>query len=215
MEKKKTFKVLIITFLCVIFAAGIILAGWIFFKPGTESSPAENEFLADRYFIAQTAIFHNEYSQNYNGTYKFERVNFAYLSKLSSETQAKIYKKYKVSDTMGLLNALTKEKSASVKSTNEILIIEDGTFQFNHNLKPYLYGEIFGNDDYSVLYNSKGSKLYTASLSNLSEDELKDLSSDEQIKYHGAELYLTKTLEIELDDKVYNLSVVYVYKIQK
>ena len=66
-----------------------------------------------------------------------------------------------------------------------------------------------------MLFNNKGSKIYTASLSNLSEDELKDLKSNEQIKYHGAELYLTKILDIELDDKIYSLAVIYVYKIQK
>lgn len=211
MAKKKPLKILVITFFCALFLAGVIFLSLNFINFDTEetqSSPAPN---TDRYFVAMSAVFNNEYSSNFNGTYKFKRVNFVYFSNLSADIQDKIYAEYKVSDTMGLLNALTSEKSRYVNSNKETLIINNDIFQINHNKKPYLYGTIYGNDDYSIFYNNKGKQIASVSLSNISVNDLKKTDSEEKIIYHGSEIYITQTKEFMIDDKPYSLDLVYVY----
>lgn len=215
MAKKKPFKVLIITFFCVITLIGITTLAILFIRFDNSNSQPEQNLDTDRFFVAQVAIFNNKYSQNFNGTYKFQRVNFAALSNLSDDVKTKIYENYKVSDTMGLLSAMTEEKKKASKNLNETLIIENGIFQINHNFHPYKYGTVYGNDDYSVLTDSKKNKIATISLTNLSAKELKSINSSDDVVYHGSELYITQTKEFIFDDTTCYLDIVYVYDLVK
>lgn len=216
MEKKKKIKTLLITLFLIVIIAAIIVAGYILFRPSTNNISTQNiTNEADKYFVAQTAIFNEDYSKNYNGVYKFSRVNFVDLSKLSEDAINLIYQNYKVNSTMGLISSLISEKKSNIKTTNEVLIIEDGRFQFNHNSSPYLIGSIYGNDDLSVFYNESNKKLFSASLTTLSEAELKNINSSETIEYFGDEIYITINIELMINKQPYNFDAVYVYKIQK
>ena len=215
MKKNKIFKGLFITFFSItIICCGILSYLFVFKPTNNEKQPTETDFI-DRFFIAQTAIFNEDFSHNYNGVYKFSRLNFLYVSKLSEKTQQAIYEKFKVDDTMSLIKYFNTQKVEYVKLTNETLIIENNRFQFNHNTKPYQIGQIYGNDDYSVLYNDSYQPLYTVSLTNLSQDKLKETSIEDSLIYFGDELYLTTFIDIEIDEMTYNLEAVYVYKLQK
>jgi len=215
MKKNKVVKVLFIALFSIAIICTGVLSYLFIFKSSEEENPQKDDFFVDRYYVAQTAIFNDEYSHNFNGIYKFSRINFLHLSKLSSETQSKIFDKYKVNDTMSLIKHFTKLKNADVKNFNETLLIDDGYFQINHNGSPNFIGTIKGTDDYSVVFDANNKTKYTVSLTNLVKEDLENISIDETVKYFGDELYLSTTLEIVIDDISYNLDAVYVYKITK
>lgn len=215
MEKKKKVKVLLITLFSIVLIAAIAIGGYLLFKPSNNTTLSNEPAEADKYFVAQTAIFNEEYSHNYNGIYTFARVNYVNLSKLSEDAVSLVYSYYKVNSTMGLINALITEKKNDIKTTNEVLIIEDSRFQFNHNSTPHLVGSIYGNEDLSIFYSESNKKLFSASLTNLSEEQLKTLSSSEKVESYGDEVYITKNIELTINKKPYSFDAIYVYKIQK
>lgn len=214
MEKKKKVKVLLITLFSIVLIAAFTVGGYLLFKPSNTSLLTQTQNEADKYFVAQTAIFNEDYSKNYNGVYQFSRINFVNLTNLSDNAIQLIYSNYEVYSTMGLISALIDEKKTEIKSTNEILIIEDGRFQFNHNSSPYLIGSIYGNDDLSVFYSESNKKLYSVSLTTLSEEDLKNINYSEPIEYFGDEIYITKNIKLVINKKTYSFDAIYVYKIQ-
>lgn len=215
MSKKKPLKVLLITFFCAIALIGLTTLTVIFIKSDNSKTQTDLAINTDKFFVAQVAIYNNNFSQNFNGTYKFKRVNFVKISSFNEDAQANIYAKYKVSDTMSLLSAMTKEKKQELETNNETLIIDNGIFQINHNFSPYQYGTIYGNDDYSILTDKNQGKIATVSLTNLSAEDLKNINSDEYVVYHGSELYFSQTKTIVYDGNTYSLDVVYVYDLVK
>lgn len=216
MEKKKKFKLIIITLFCVVLICGIAVGIYLFPKPSKTDNSSNPPSSLDRYTIAQMAIFNEDFSQNYNGQYKFSRINYIYLSKFSEETISEFYKHFNTSDTMGLIKKLTNQKKSESVKYDEILIIENNNFQLNRNSYPYITGNIFGNDDLSVFYNQSNEKLCSVSLLNISENELKNSSESSQNPiYAGDEIYITKTTGIRLDNTTYYCDAVYVYKLIK
>ena len=124
MEKKQKIKCLFITLFSIILIAVAIVGGYFLFRPSEETTETHTPTLPSRYFLAQTAIFNDEYSQNFNGIYKFDRVNMIYLNHLSAAGRQKIYDFYKVTDTLSLITKFTNSKRFETKTNNETLIIE-------------------------------------------------------------------------------------------
>lgn len=215
MKNKKKTTILLITFFSVILVTGIILAYFLLFKPSKNSNQLFKSSETNRFILAQTAIFNEKYSINYNGIYKFSRINFISFSNLTKEDIKKIYQFYNVEDTMSLIGKFTNTKNKQATENNELLIIQDSSFQFNHNSKPYLSGSIYGNDDLSVLCDIKNNTIYSASLTNLSKSELENLTIKNQINYHGDELFLTDSVKLTIEENNYLFDIIYVYKIQK
>ena len=214
-NKKKKIKRIFITLFSLLIIFGIAFLGYSLITSSNNQNNQQSEEPQgpSRFFLAQTAIFNNEYSQNYTGVYKFSRINYIYLSKFSEEGLNKIYNYYNVDDTMSLISKLTNMKNTEISSTNESLVIDDGRFQFNHNQKPQTIGTIFGNDDLSYMFDDSNRIMYNASLTNLSQQELESLTEKDQINYHGTELYLTKTIDIEIDKATYSFDLIYVYNL--
>ncbi len=216
MKKKKKLKVLLITLLCLVLAAGAIVSYFVFFAPNKRlQNPLAKPVETNRYQIAQVAVFNEKYSNNYNGNYKFSRINYIDFSSFSSEEIKIILNFYDVDDTMSLIYNLAKQKRNETQANTELLIIQDSRFQFNHGDQPATLGSIYGNDDFSVLYDTAGNKLCSVSLTRLSPNELKNLSKLETNTYHGDEMFLSKPITIWTNETSYTFDVIYVYKIQK
>lgn len=215
MKSKKKVKILIITFSSIFLVALICAAYFLFAKPSNSPLLPNGSSNSNRFIAAQTAIFNERFSINYNGTYKFSRINYVYLSNLDDETIAKVYEYYKVDDTMGLIGKLTSVNKNKTTANKEVLIIEDCRFQFNHNTKPYSLGSVYGNDDLSVFYNSSNERICSISLTRHSEEELKNISTSENVSYFGSELFLTSTISLEINEDIISFDVVYVYNLTK
>ncbi len=213
---KKKVKIWLITFFCIIILGAAVACYFIFIRPATGGSNPFVPTTSSKFSVAQNSIFHKDYSKNYNGKYTFSRINYINLKNLSNNDLNYVYNFYGVADTMGLLGVISEQKKTQNESLKEVLIISDYQFHINHNNKPYFSGTIYGNDDYSVVYDVYDTKICYISLTNLSEETLKNTNSTEVLTYHGGELFITRTFKIKVsEEKEICFDVAYVYTIEK
>lgn len=174
------------------------------------------------------SIARQEVSPNFNGTYKYSRIAYiSFYDKFlentyqqldpNSDEIERLCRQNGVDSPNSLRDKLANEKANEVKSTDEYLILQNGSFNINHGLNnPYKNGYYCGNDNLSVVTDSSGKFMFYVSLNYLNIDCTKTTNSYSNSNNSKlTNIYVMKTFFSEKDPNLALFTVTYIYEMIK